>query len=148
MIFQSVLQSVQIFRLSNFLWQIIPVFVACVLRKKCVTSQTKLNAFLFVLVFVEEKVVLGEAPFDDVHALTGSLKLYFRELPEPLIPYDFFSGFVTAISKFTTFFKDGAYYCYCAYVLRISRYSDFLSAMLTNTGIFLRDLILFGVSRS
>ena len=29
-------------------------------------------------------------------------------------------------------FKDGAYYCYCAYVLRISRYSDFLSPMLTN----------------
>ena len=22
--------------------------------------------------------------------------------------------------------KDGAYYCYCAYVLRISRYSDFV----------------------
>lgn len=45
-------------------------------------------------------MVLGEPPFDDVHALTGSLKLYFRELPEPLIPYDFFSGFVEAISKF------------------------------------------------
>ena len=44
-------------------------------------------------------MVLGEAPFDDVHALTGSLKLYFRELPEPLIPYDFFSGFVEAISE-------------------------------------------------
>ena len=28
--------------------------------------------------------------------------------------------------------KDGAYYCYCAYVLRISRYSDFLSPMLAN----------------
>ena len=38
--------------------------------------------------------------------------------------------------------KDGAYYCYCAYVLRISRYSDFLSPMLTNTGIFLRGLKL------
>ena len=37
-------------------------------------------------------------------------------------------------------FKDGAYYCYCAYVLCISRYSDFLSVMLTNTGIFLRGL--------
>ena len=35
--------------------------------------------------------------------------------------------------------KDGAYYCYCAYVLRIPRYSDFLSPMLTNTGIFLRS---------
>ena len=45
-------------------------------------------------------------------------------------------------------FKDGAYYCYCAYVLRILRYSDFLSVMLTNTGIFLRGLKLSGESRS
>ena len=45
-------------------------------------------------------------------------------------------------------FKDGAYYCYCAYVLRISRYLDFLSPMLTNTGIFLRGLKLSGDSRS
>ena len=44
--------------------------------------------------------------------------------------------------------KDGAYYCYCTYVLRISRYSDFLSPMLTNTGIFLRGLKLSGESRS
>ena len=43
---------------------------------------------------------------------------------------------------------DGAYYCYCAYVLRISRYSDFLSVMPTNTGIFLRGLKLSGESRS
>lgn len=56
---------------------------------------------LRIMVDQEEKVVLGEAPFDDVHALTGSLKLYFRELPEPLIPYDFFSGFVTAIKQST-----------------------------------------------
>ena len=44
--------------------------------------------------------------------------------------------------------KDGAYYCYCAYVLRISRYSEFLSVMLTNAGIFLRGLKLSGESRS
>lgn len=56
---------------------------------------------LRIMVDQEEKVVLGESPFDDVHALTGSLKLYFRELPEPLIPYDFFSGFVTAIKQST-----------------------------------------------
>ena len=48
----------------------------------------------------------------------------------------------------TCFIKDGAYYCYCAYVLRISRYSDFLSPMLTNTGTFLRGLKLSGESRS
>ena len=40
---------------------------------------------------------------------------------------------------FFLFFR-GAYYFYCAYVLRISRYSGFLSVMLTNTGIFLRGL--------
>ena len=33
-------------------------------------------------------------------------------------------------------FKDGSYYYYCAHVLRISRYSDFLSAELINTGYF------------
>jgi len=47
-----------------------------------------------------------------------------------------------------TAFKDGAYYCYCAYVLRISKYSDFQSPMLTNTGIFLHGLKLSGESRS
>ena len=44
-------------------------------------------------------------------------------------------------------FKDGAYYCYCAYVLHISRYSDFLSPILANTGIFLCGLKLSGESR-
>ena len=44
--------------------------------------------------------------------------------------------------------KDGVYYCYCAYVMRISRYSDFLSPMLTNREIFLRGLKLSGESRS
>ena len=44
--------------------------------------------------------------------------------------------------------KDGAYYFYCAYVLRISRYSDFLLAVLTNTGIFLRGSKLCWESRT
>ena len=44
--------------------------------------------------------------------------------------------------------KDGAYYCYCAYVLRIARYSGFLWVVPTNTGIFLRGLILCGESRT
>lgn len=63
-----------------------------------------MNVYMLLLFVAEEKIVLGEPPFEDVHALTGSLKLYFRELPEPLIPYDFFSGFVEAISELLTFF--------------------------------------------
>ena len=45
-------------------------------------------------------------------------------------------------------FKDGAYYCYCAYVLCISRYSGFLWVVPTNTRIFLRGLKLYGESRT
>ena len=44
--------------------------------------------------------------------------------------------------------KDRAYYCYCAYVLRISRYSGFLWVAPTNAGIFLRGLKLCGESRT
>ena len=44
--------------------------------------------------------------------------------------------------------KDGDYYCYRAYVLRISRYSGFLRVVLTNIGIFLRELKLCRESRT
>ena len=44
--------------------------------------------------------------------------------------------------------KDGAYYCYCAYILRIVRYSAFLWVVHTNTGIFLHGLKLYGESRT
>lgn len=52
-----------------------------------------------IFVFAEEKVKIGEEPFDDIHVLTGSLKLFFRELPEPLFPSDLYNNFVEAISK-------------------------------------------------
>ena len=61
---------------------------------------------------------------------------------------DFLFGFAVSNTPQCPPLKDGAYYCYCAYVLRISRYSDFLSVMLTNTGRFLRGLKLSGESRS
>ena len=47
-----------------------------------------------------------------------------------------------------TEFEDGAYFCYCAYVLCISRYSAFLWVVPTNTGIFLRGLKLCRENRT
>ena len=44
--------------------------------------------------------------------------------------------------------NDGAYFCYCAYVLRISRYSGFLWVVPCNIGIFLLGLKLCGESRT
>ena len=50
--------------------------------------------------------------------------------------------------KAATFLKDGACYCYCAYFLRISRYSDFLWVVHINTGILLHGSKLCGESRT
>jgi len=41
-------------------------------------------------------------------------------------------------------FEDGASFCYCAYILRITRYSGFLKNLPTNTTTFLRGLRLCG----
>lgn len=45
----------------------------------------------------DENVNLEEGPWDDVHVITGALKLFFRELPEPLFPFNYFNNFIAAI---------------------------------------------------
>ncbi|KAG7493125.1 rho GTPase-activating 9 isoform X1 [Solea senegalensis] len=46
------------------------------------------------LVNHEEKLNLGDGEWEDIHVITGALKLFFRELPEPLVPYGFFTDIV------------------------------------------------------
>uniref|UniRef100_A0A8C9PYU4 Rho-GAP domain-containing protein n=1 Tax=Spermophilus dauricus TaxID=99837 RepID=A0A8C9PYU4_SPEDA len=53
-------------------------------------------------VFPEEKLNLDDSQWEDIHVVTGALKMFFRELPEPLFPYSFFEPFVEAISKIET----------------------------------------------
>ncbi|KAM4698598.1 rho GTPase-activating protein 15 [Rhinophrynus dorsalis] len=47
----------------------------------------------------EEKLNLDESQWEDIHVVTGALKMFFRELPEPLFPYCFFEQFVEAIKN-------------------------------------------------
>ncbi|KAM9837746.1 rho GTPase-activating protein 27 isoform 1-T2 [Aulostomus maculatus] len=44
-----------------------------------------------------EELDLEDGQWEDVHVITGALKLFFRELPEPLFPYSHFHKFITAI---------------------------------------------------
>jgi len=37
---------------------------------------------------------------EDIHAITGALKLYLRELPIPLMTFDAYDIFLIAASKF------------------------------------------------
>uniref|UniRef100_A0A3P8Q803 Rho GTPase-activating protein 15 n=1 Tax=Astatotilapia calliptera TaxID=8154 RepID=A0A3P8Q803_ASTCA len=49
------------------------------------------------LVDEEEDLDLEHSQWEDVHVVTGALKMFFRELPEPLFPFRFFQPFVEAI---------------------------------------------------
>ncbi|XP_030631605.1 rho GTPase-activating protein 12 [Chanos chanos] len=45
----------------------------------------------------DEKVNLDDSKWEDIHVTTGALKMFFRELPEPLFTYSSFNDFVNAI---------------------------------------------------
>ncbi|XP_070849316.1 rho GTPase-activating protein 15 isoform X4 [Chaetodon trifascialis] len=49
------------------------------------------------LVNHEEKLNLNESEWEDIHVVTGALKLFFRELPEPLVPFGFFTDIVETV---------------------------------------------------
>uniref|UniRef100_A0A670ZPJ0 Rho GTPase activating protein 27 n=1 Tax=Pseudonaja textilis TaxID=8673 RepID=A0A670ZPJ0_PSETE len=44
----------------------------------------------------DEYLDLDSGQWDDVHVITGALKLFFRELPEPLFPFGFFNRLIAA----------------------------------------------------
>uniref|UniRef100_A0A667ZRR3 Rho GTPase activating protein 12b n=1 Tax=Myripristis murdjan TaxID=586833 RepID=A0A667ZRR3_9TELE len=45
----------------------------------------------------DEKVNLADGKWEDIHVTTGALKMYFRELPEPLFTFALFHDFVSGI---------------------------------------------------
>ncbi|XP_046709891.1 rho GTPase-activating protein 12b isoform X10 [Silurus meridionalis] len=47
----------------------------------------------------DEHVDLGDSKWEDIHVITGALKMFFRELPEPLFTYSSFNDFVSAIKN-------------------------------------------------
>ncbi|XP_061443257.1 rho GTPase-activating protein 12 isoform X4 [Rhineura floridana] len=47
----------------------------------------------------DEKLDLNDSKWEDIHVITGALKMFFRELPEPLFTYSHFSDFVNAIKQ-------------------------------------------------
>ncbi|XP_014735870.1 PREDICTED: rho GTPase-activating protein 12 isoform X5 [Sturnus vulgaris] len=47
----------------------------------------------------DEKLDLSDSKWEDIHVITGALKMFFRELPEPLFTYNHFNDFVNAIKQ-------------------------------------------------
>lgn len=40
---------------------------------------------------------LNSPEWEDIHVITGALKMFFRELPEPIIPFILFDEFIAAV---------------------------------------------------
>ncbi|XP_053569841.1 rho GTPase-activating protein 12 isoform X4 [Bombina bombina] len=47
----------------------------------------------------DEKLDLNDCKWEDIHVIAGALKMFFRELPEPLFTFNHFDDFVLAIQK-------------------------------------------------
>ncbi|XP_066573881.1 rho GTPase-activating protein 12b isoform X12 [Amia ocellicauda] len=45
----------------------------------------------------DEKINFEDSKWEDIHVTTGALKMFFRELPEPLFTHGYFNDFVSAI---------------------------------------------------
>lgn len=48
-----------------------------------------------------EKADISVNVYEDINIITGALKLYFRDLPIPLITYDAYPTFIESASKYT-----------------------------------------------
>ncbi|XP_051996514.1 rho GTPase-activating protein 15-like [Xyrauchen texanus] len=53
--------------------------------------------YLFPEGLVQERLDLDDPQWEDIHVITGALKLFFRELPEPLVPYGLFHDIVETV---------------------------------------------------
>uniref|UniRef100_A0A673WU62 Rho GTPase activating protein 9 n=1 Tax=Salmo trutta TaxID=8032 RepID=A0A673WU62_SALTR len=53
--------------------------------------------YMFPAELMQEKLNLEQSEWEDIHVITGALKLFFRELPEPLVPYGFFTDILETV---------------------------------------------------
>ncbi|GAA6081509.1 rho GTPase-activating protein 12a isoform X3 [Tachysurus ichikawai] len=73
----------------------------CNLSSLCQREKTTVPHFVRMCIdYIEkedEKINLADSKWEDNHVATGALKMFFRELPEPLFTYTYFSEFFSAI---------------------------------------------------
>lgn len=58
------------------------------------------SVFTFFLLKDGEKADISVNMYEDINIITGALKLYFRDLPIPLITYDAYPKFIESASKY------------------------------------------------
>ncbi|NP_001372321.1 rho GTPase-activating protein 27 isoform m [Homo sapiens] len=73
----------------------------CALAALCERERSRVPRFVQQCIRAvearDERLDLDDGRWEDVHVITGALKLFFRELPEPLFPFSHFRQFIAAI---------------------------------------------------
>lgn len=87
--------NLSVFHYTDRLKGYLEVFWLSVFRSKCLLIALWLKGLCLC---PDEKVNLVDGKWEDIHVTTGALKMYFRELPEPLFTYALFHDFVNSIS--------------------------------------------------
>ncbi|XP_069762390.1 rho GTPase-activating protein 15 isoform X2 [Narcine bancroftii] len=49
--------------------------------------------------YQEEKLNLDDPEWEDIHVVTGALKMFLRELPEPLFPFEAYEEFISCVKN-------------------------------------------------
>lgn len=69
-----------------------------------ITEQCYESRYLLLFVLTSftdgEKADISVNMYEDINIITGALKLYFRDLPIPLITYDAYPKFIESASKY------------------------------------------------
>lgn len=66
-------------------------------------SEAYITSLFLALCIDGEKADISVNTYEDINIITGALKLYFRELPIPVITYDAYPRFIEAASKSLSF---------------------------------------------
>lgn len=68
-------------------------------------NMTKVFSYFFLKYErkIDKKYYIGKKvdlfQIDDVHTVAGLLKVFFRELPEPILTYELYNSWIAALSK-------------------------------------------------
>lgn len=80
------------------LWQYHPL-IELYHKVKCDIKCIYQYSVFFFLCADGEKADISVNMYEDINIITGALKLYFRDLPIPLITYDAYPKFMESASK-------------------------------------------------
>ena len=93
------LESTGIYRLSGN--------AASVTKLRYLVEQGGSEDFILFAVWIglhmipsDQKIDLDDPQWADINIVTGCLKLFFRELPDPLIPFRLFKSYIETASKY------------------------------------------------